>query len=705
MKTIFIAMRMPLWICLAIAPFATAQQTPPIHINTYSINVTLDPAHHSMAAQAAVTFTALKDLEAVSFQLNPALRISGMADATGQSLNGGRVSADNSAIRITPSTPLKQGESVTWTFTYSGAFDNTAKENGNTATVQLASIGEPVSYLLYASRWFPTTQSMTDRFTATMHIHVPAGERVFGSGLTGAPHPDENGLMIFDFDWPRPGFPGTIITGRFSEPDASEVNPNVRVYFINNSDAAGLHQQNVGSHSTHPLMAVFAQGRPSTALRSARNDKSSMDETVFRDQKLAAMANEQYSYFTSQFGPADSNRLNVVELPDGTVPAYSAPEIAAVAGRQMRGDDSSRLLANTIAHQWWGNDVSPATRNDAWITNGMCRYAELAYLEHTAKPSVFADAVLNVSASALAYDTVPLANSAHYKPFSTEFQAMTYDKGAMIFRMLRWQIGDAAFQQTLRKILSQHDGFISSAEVEKIAENASHQDLRPFFLQWLDSTGAPTLKDNWTLYRLGNNKGFRTIGEITENLDLFQMPVEVRMESEGKTVARRVDVSGPQTQFTIDTAGMPRNISLDPDRWLLRNDSDMQVRVHILRGQNMAAENDSARAIREYRQALEINSISSLASYRLGEIYFEQRNYQAAADAFRDALHGDDVPKWTEVWSDLKLGEIFDASSQRDRAVNQYREALQTQDDTGGALGVARTYLQHPYQPPVQIAP
>ena len=61
----------------------------------------------------------------------------------------------------------------------------------------------------------------------------------------------------------------------------------------------------------------------------------------------------------------------------------------------------------------------------------------------------------------------------------------------------------------------------------------------------------------------------------------------------------------------------------------------LQVRVHILRGMAKAAANDTAGAIAEYRAALALDATSSLASYRLGEIYFRQRNYQAAEDAFR----------------------------------------------------------------------
>ena len=75
------------------------------------------------------------------------------------------------------------------------------------------------------------------------------------------------------------------------------------------------------------------------------------------------------------------------------------------------GDKSGiRLLANTIAHQWWGCEVSPHTLNDAWITNGMSRYGELMYLEDESGKSAMKAALDDVAAGALAYDTIPLSS-------------------------------------------------------------------------------------------------------------------------------------------------------------------------------------------------------------------------------------------------------------------------------------------------------
>jgi tetratricopeptide (TPR) repeat protein len=118
----------------------------------------------------------------------------------------------------------------------------------------------------------------------------------------------------------------------------------------------------------------------------------------------------------------------------------------------------------------------------------------------------------------------------------------------------------------------------------------------------------------------------------------------------------------------------------------------------VLLGQQDVAQGDLTGAIAEYQKALASNRGSSLANYRLAEVFFMQKNYQAAANSFRDCLRGDDDPKWTEVWSHVNLGRIFDVTGQRERAVNEYRQAIQTNDNTQGAINEARALMQKPYK-------
>jgi hypothetical protein len=337
--------------------------------------------------------------------------------------------------------------------------------------------------------------------------------------------------------------------------------------------------------------------------------------------------------------------------------------------------------------------------NDAWITNGMSRYAELMYLEDSAGKTAFQSAIEDVSAGALAYDTQPLTTLAQVDPFSPQFQSMTLEKGAMVFHMLRWEMGDDTFNKFLRAILTQYDGkSIRTSDLESVAEAQSNLNLTPFFSQWCDGTGAPAFTNNYTVFRLGSNKGFRTVGSISQDLDLFRMPIELRIETDGKTEIRRVDVSGTNSQYSVETFGRPRQISIDPENWVLKSTPDLAVRVAVLRGQEQVAQGDFTQALIEYQKALDANKNSSLANYRIGEVFFMQRNYQSAANTFRDALRGDLDPRWVEVWSHIELGRIFDVTGQRDRAVNEYRLAIQTNDNTQGAINEARALMQKPYK-------
>jgi aminopeptidase N len=633
-------------------PHLVAAERSNINITGYVIDAQLDPAEHSLKATARVTFTATDTVSAAIFELHNALKVESVTDEQHHQLSGER--GPNATISIALPTPMSKGATSTFTFVYGGTLSGS--EESPVEGLKVASIGDPISYLLYAGRWFPMVGYMTDRFTAEIHVTMPAGYRVVGSGNTGSPRSAAGGQQ-YSFSWTKPSFPGTIIAGKFNEPVAVAGSPNVRLYLTEAHKQSGTE---------------YAQ----TAVK-------------------------EFDFFGESFGEGASRLLYVVELPDDTLPAYWAPEIAAIAGARIADRNNYRLLANTMAHQWWGSTVTPATLGDAWITNGMSRYGELMYVEHVSGRTALQAAVTDISAGALAYDTTPLTSAGRLDPFSPQFQSMTLEKGAMVFHMLRWEIGEENFSKTLRALVTQYSSKpIRTRDVEKVAEQESQQQLTAFFAQWLDGTGAPQFVDKYTVYRLGNNKGFRTIGEIGQDLDLFNMPVELRVETEGKTEMKRVDVVGTNSQYVVDTFGRPRHISIDPDYWVLKNTPEMQVRIAILRGQQLVAEGDTPGALAEYQKALTANPNSSLASYRIGEVLFNQRNYQAAANAYRDALRGDDEPKWTEVWSHIALGKIFDVTGQRDRAVNEYRQAVQTNDNTQGAVNEARKYLQQPYKRP-----
>src|SRR5437868_1327435 len=218
-----------------------------------------------------------------------------------------------------------------------------------------------------------------------MNITVPATMVVIGSGGAGAPAapasstaaaappptataPAKSGfatreaLRTYTFSWEKPSFPGTIIAGQFEERVSKVGALTLRTFF-------------------KPNKKQFAP----TYIDSATKEVEA---------------------FSAMYGPPPSLTLNIVEIPDDTVPSAWAPEIAALASRAVQDKVNYKLLADAIAHQWWGVSVSPATRADSWLNDGFARYSQARYVESAAGQGAYGEDTKDMAVSALAYDNV-----------------------------------------------------------------------------------------------------------------------------------------------------------------------------------------------------------------------------------------------------------------------------------------------------------
>jgi hypothetical protein len=668
--------RQALWVSvvfslgLLLAPVANrpalAAEKTRLRVDDYQINVELLPQSHKLTARATVKVTALEDLNVATFQLNNALRITKLTDANGKPLTPERNTQD-STVRFSLNSGIAKNASTTFTFEYEGTLESA--DDSPVQGLKLAYVGPDTSYLLYSGLWFPVAGYGVNRFTATIGVTVPSHMVAVGSGkelsaaeaaaTTKKPAAEPSNSLAnsktFTFTWDKPSFPGTIIAGTFQEFKSDEAGLDLHVFFKPN------HQD---------LGAEYA----STAVKA-------------------------FTYFVTQYGVAPSTRLKIVEIPDDTVPSAYAPEIAALSSRAITEKINYRLLANTIAHQWWGVSVSPASKDDWWLTDGFSRYSEARYVESAAGEAGLEEMIKDMSVGALAYDSVPLSSADKLDYFSPEFQSLVTDKGAMILHMLRGVVGEKKYLELMRDFATKYAGKSASTEdFRELSEKVYGEKLTWFYSQWMDSTSAPEFKVKYTCYRLGNNKGFRIVGAITQDLDLFRMPVELKIDTDGRTEEKRIEVVGTDSPFSVETFGRPRRISIDPGNRVLTNNKDVKLRASILRGQGLIQQGDLAGALSEFNKALEVNKNSSYAHYRIAEVFFMQRNYQASANAYRESLNGDGEPRWTEVWSHLQLGKIFDITGQRERAINEYRQCIQTNDSTQGALDECRRDMQKPYE-------
>jgi tetratricopeptide (TPR) repeat protein len=403
------------------------------------------------------------------------------------------------------------------------------------------------------------------------------------------------------------------------------------------------------------------------------------------------------SYFGGLYGLPPYANLTLVETEDGAPNGFSAPGMIFLAPRAIGKQVNSKLLANQTSRQWWEQLTSPASRNHLWLENGMAAYSELVWAEHEKGPGAMEQQRRDVFVEALTINNVPSVQASRLEDYSPELWALTGSKGAAVMSMLRFAVGDDNFYKALKTYAQQYAWKSANTEdFRKVVETVSGQDLGYFFIQWIESSDAPEFKLEYTIFR--TQKGFRVMGKIAQDLDTFRMPVDLKIETEGNPEEKRVEVVGTSSEFSVDTFGKPRNVIIDPNNRVLRYSGQVRVAVAIRRGEQYAELSEFGEALKEYQKALETNRTSSLAHYRIAEVHFLQNNYQQAANSFREGLAGDLDPKWTEVWSHINLGKIFDISGQRERAVSEYNLAIRTKDDTQGAQEEAGKYLKTPYE-------
>ncbi len=650
----------------------------------YEVSAELIPAEQKLAAHARVDFQAGDASRTVEVELHPNLKLNAVLGADGKPLSFERDEASPLIVRVTLPQPATTGQKVSLTFVYAGPL--ASEENSPAKGVRLASISEDNAYLLLPARWFPLTDYPANRYTAVFNLQVPEKFAVAGTGKAAAPSAVAS----------KPAPPG----GKGQPAAVAPAGPRILYTFRSERpEAAGTFV--AGAIQLSPVSAegltISVYTRPA-GLGTAKSYGTT----------LASIVN----LFSDQFGPLPQPNLSVAQLPDGTVSSYAAPGLLLISLRQWEAKANARLLAQLAARQWWGNEVLPASASDSWVAAGLARYSEGLYVEQTAGKEGLNRALEDFAIGALMYeDAAPIAQAGRLEPFSSEYRSVVVNKGAMVFHMLRAQLGDDVFRPLLRDFYAQFSGKAARIEdFQKLAQDKAPAraagsprpaaNLGPFFAQWLNSTGVPEFKLEYIVLRI--KKGFKIVGKVKQDQEIFHSPLEVKVLTEGNPELKTIEVIGTNSDFLIETFGRPKpgGIILDPNNNLLKSSPKLRVRALIARGEELAEQGRTFDAIQQYQRALEVQKNNSLASFRMAEAFFYQKNYQAAANAFREAMDGDlDASyKWVEVWSHIYLGKIFDIAGDRTRAINEYSKAKQTNDDTGGAQAEAERLIAQPYK-------
>jgi len=656
-------------VCIPVAQ-AQVQVAPNFLADKYEVSIYLDTVAQGINAIAKVEFRAREVSSNVRVELHENLEVKEVKGADGKPLPFQRESENPMYLLVTLPTPVAVGQAVTLTFSYGGLLAN--EENSPVPNTRVASVNKEWSYLLMPARWFPLTNYPANRYTGVFKLNVPDNMAVAGTGKAETPQPmaprsaAEGGRLMYTFRCDRAEPNGSFVIGPLQ---------------FNPKQAEGIN------------VAVYAP--------PAQSGKA---------QEFANGVAHQEVIFSDLFGELPDPDLTVVQLPDGTLRDFAAPGVIMLSHRLWDPKSSDRTMSRLVASQWWGNQILPASPADEWITDGLSRYSEELYAEQAIGKEAGLRAIDEFAVGALMYDdSAPVGQSARLIPYSSEYRSVVMNKGAMLFHMLRAQMGDLAFKSLLRQYYARFQGKTATiADFENLAVAQANASVKPgneppnlqgFFAQWLNSTGIPEFTLEYVVYR--TRKGFRVMGKIKQPIDTFSMPMQLRVDTEGNPEIKTIDVTGTESQFLVETFGRPKpgGIKVDPNNTVLKSTPALRARAAIARGEELAEIGKYYDAVQQYQKALTIQPSRSLANFRMGEAFFYQKNYQAAANAFREAVATVPEPseKWTEVWSHIYLGKIFDLLGQRERALNEYNKARQTNDNTGGAQDTVEALIKKPY--------
>ncbi|MBI4553453.1 MAG: hypothetical protein HY710_14405 [Candidatus Latescibacteria bacterium] len=493
-----------------------------LHIERYGVRGIVAKNKKTLTATTTVEVTALADSVSIAaFFLNDRLNVRRVTYADGE---GALFIHEGSFLAVPLLTPLRAGERTTLTFQYDG---------------DIIQQPEPSSFApLYNEQWLPR-HSDRDAFHFDLEMRVPHALVTVATGEKQAEW-DEPGYSVSRWQSTRPiNLFGVI----FSE------------YRTRSNTTNGVN------------VTVYA--------------KKDLQESASREKEILQLVDAALPFYSGTFGTYPFSKLDIIQMPDSYGFGQGVPSLLMLWGIYFRSDyildrmlpvnERFRVqrfftgfLAHEIAHQWWGNIVVPRTYRDNWLAEGLATYAADLFIEQTAGQKQFHNALKDHVAQATQVDregAISLGTR-----LKTSYQGVVYDKGAMVFHMLRQVCGDERFFSILTAFYqSAFRGPVTTADFKKVVERVMDQDMAWFFDQWITDIGFPVYRVEYTSAQDGDGQ-YYVRGMLVQQQSgrVFTMPVPLRIRmKDGKVMDHTVwnnrrsqwfEVSVPEDVKRIDPA-------------------------------------------------------------------------------------------------------------------------------------------------------
>lgn len=401
-----------------------------------------------------------------------------------------------------------------------------------------------VAYGSWVTAWYP--------------IPLPARLDGFSSALLAAPGTTR-------FELPRGWH--AVSNGRLVSEEASEHGTSALWRLgepVARSFAAGPYEAAVFRAGERDVRVYLLSPKPESAAAQA--------ETLAR--AIAAME--------VRFGPYPYSGFAIAEVSDDSAPWYASSEqgfILAQSGAfDVRGGNVP-LFAHEAAHAWWGNLVAETGAGGLLCSESLAQYGAVLAIEALeGDPAAteflrFSRAGYNSNQCARGYfemlragSDVPLARLTG----GTVQHDLSDAKGHWVYHMLRRQVGDGLFFDTLRKLLGEFAGRAMSLDDVRaafLAAAPAEAELERFFADWLDRAGAPVLGVAWSAVTKGGAHEVELT--VRQEGEPYRLLLEVLVDSPAGERLKTIVVDGAECVTRLAAAGPPTAVLVDPHHRLL----------------------------------------------------------------------------------------------------------------------------------------
>ncbi len=286
--------------------------------------------------------------------------------------------------------------------------------------------------------------------------------------------------------------------------------------------------------------------------------------------------------YTKLLGPYPFPKFAVVEnfFPAG----IGLPSFTLLGNRIIkRGYTQPYSLGHEIVHSWFGNSVFNNVSKGNWV-EGLTTYLSNYYYEevHASTDSALKkrqQMFFEYNLYTTKQNEYPV-RTFHHKETRLD-NAIGYQKAAMLFHMLRQEVGEDNFFNGIRMLIQEWTGKHAEwASIEQVFSTTTGRNLSWFFKQWVDRPGTPTIKitHSEVLERVQADTLFSVNLTLVQETPFYrlQLPVEVHF-ADGTTLNTVVMMNDQEQTVSIPTQSLPTRLVIDPNFMVLRRFNREQI--------------------------------------------------------------------------------------------------------------------------------